>query len=136
MERVHLADRGSAADPGADARALGPDKRERWAKEFLKEEAALRRYVLRELERRGPVLSRELEHHAARADERYVWWGTRAQLTWMLELLHRAADRSDGAAVGGQRLWDLAERWYPDRDRAGRRSTPGSATSGVFVRSA
>jgi uncharacterized protein YcaQ len=94
----------------------GQYKWQRWAKEFLQEEAGLRRYVLRELERRGPLLSRELEHDAARADERYVWWGTRAQLTWMLELLHR---RGRLAVVGrrdGQRLWDLAERWWPETE--------------------
>jgi uncharacterized protein YcaQ len=91
-------------------------KRDQWAKEFLVEHAGLRRYVLRELERRGPLLSRELEHDAARADERYVWWGTRAQLTWMLELLHR---RGRLAVVGrrdGQRLWDLAGRWWPETE--------------------
>ncbi|MGH2931940.1 MAG: DNA glycosylase AlkZ-like family protein, partial [Gaiellaceae bacterium] len=42
-------------------------KRDQWAKEFLQEQAGLRRYVLRELERRGPLLSRELEHQSARA---------------------------------------------------------------------
>jgi uncharacterized protein YcaQ len=94
----------------------GHYKAQRWAKEFLQEQAGLRRYVLRELERRGPLLSRELEHDAARAEERYVWWGTRAQLTWMLELLHR---RGKLAVVGrrdGQRLWDLAERWWPETE--------------------
>jgi uncharacterized protein len=91
----------------------GQYKWQRWAKEFLKEQAALRRYVLRELERRGPSLSRDLEHPAARADERYVWWGTRAQLTWMLELLHRRGLIAVAGRRGGQRLWDLAERWYP-----------------------
>jgi uncharacterized protein len=91
----------------------GRYKWQRWAKEFLKEQAKLRKYVLRELERRGPLLSRELEHPAARADERYVWWGTRAQLTWMLELLHRRGLIAVAGRVGGERLWDLAERWYP-----------------------
>src|SRR6266536_3551311 len=33
----------------------------RWRREFLRENAAFRRYLLRELERRGPLLSRELE---------------------------------------------------------------------------
>jgi uncharacterized protein len=87
---------------------------QRWAKEFLKEQAGLRRYVLRELERRGPLPSRELEHRAARADERYVWWGTRAQLTWMLELLHFRGRIAVAGRRAGQRLWDLAERWYPE----------------------
>ena len=94
----------------------GHYKWQRWAKEFMQEQAGLRRYVLRELERRGPLLSRELEHDAARSDEQHVWWGTRAQLTWMLELLHR---RGRLAVVGrrdGQRLWDLAERWWPETE--------------------
>jgi uncharacterized protein len=92
----------------------GHYKWQRWAKEFLKEQAGLRRYVLRELEQRGPSLSRDLEHSAARADERYVWWGTRAQLTWMLNLLHRRGLIAVAGRRGGQRLWDLAERWYPE----------------------
>jgi uncharacterized protein len=92
----------------------GHYKWQRWAKEFLKEQAGLRRYVLRELERRGPLLSRELEHRAARADERYVWYGTRAQLTWMLELLHRRGRIAVAGRRAGQRLWDVAERWYPE----------------------
>jgi hypothetical protein len=94
----------------------GHYKWQRWAKEFLKEQSGLRRYVLRELERRGPLLSRDLEHHAARAEERYVWWGTRAQLTWMLDLLHRRGRLAVVGRRGGQRLWDLAERWYPETE--------------------
>jgi uncharacterized protein len=94
----------------------GRYKWQRWAKEFLKEQTALRRYVLRELDRRGPLLSRDLEHPAARADERYAWWGTRAQLTWMLELLHRRGLIAVAGRRGGQRVWDLAERWYPETE--------------------
>jgi uncharacterized protein len=94
----------------------GHYKWQRWAKEFLKEQSKLRKYVLRELERHGPMLSRDLEHPAARADERYVWWGTRAQLTWMLELLHRRGLIAVAGRRGGQRLWDLAERWYPETE--------------------
>jgi uncharacterized protein YcaQ len=94
----------------------GTLKWQRWAKEFLKKETGLRTYVLRELERRGPMLSRELEHDKARAEERYVWWGTRAQLTWMLELLARRGRIAVVGRQGGQRLWDLAERWYPETE--------------------
>ncbi len=94
----------------------GPQKRHQWAKEFLKEQAGLRRYVLRELEQRGPLLSRELEHRAARAEERTVWWGTRAHLTWMLELLHSRGQIAVAGRQAGQRLWDLAERWYPETE--------------------
>ena len=91
----------------------GRYKRERWALEFLKEQSALRRYVLRELERRGPLPSRELEHTDARFHERTVWWGTRAQLTWMLELLHLRGQIAVAGRLGTHRLWDLAERVYP-----------------------
>jgi uncharacterized protein YcaQ len=94
----------------------GHYKWQRWAKEFLKEQTGLRRYVLRELERRGPIPSRELEHPETRATERYVWWGTRAQLTWMLELLHRRGRIAVAGRNGGQRLWDLAERVYPETE--------------------
>ena len=94
----------------------GQLKWQRWAKEFLKEQAGLRKYVLRELEQRGPLPSRELEHHAARADERTVWWGTRAQLTWMLELLHRRGKIAVAGRQTGQRLWDIAERWWPETE--------------------
>ncbi len=72
--------------------------------------------MLRELERRGPMLSRDLEHPDARCHERTVWWGTRAQLTWMLELLHRRGHIAVAGRQGGQRLWDLAERWYPETE--------------------
>ena len=92
----------------------GPLKRDRWAKQFMQEQAGLKRYVLRELERRGPMPSRELEHRSARADERYVWWGTRAHLMWMLELLHLRGRIAIAGRQSGQRLWDLAERWYPE----------------------
>jgi uncharacterized protein YcaQ len=91
-------------------------KRDQWAKEFLKEQSGLRRYVLRELERRGPLPSRELEHTDARYHERTVWWGTRAQLTWMLELLHLRGVIAVAGRDGTHRLWDLAERVYPSME--------------------
>ena len=94
----------------------GSLKWQRWQKDFLQEQAGLKRYVLRELERGGPMPSRELEHHAARADERTVWWGTRAHLTWMLELLHQRGRIAVAGRQSGQRLWDLAERWYPETE--------------------
>jgi uncharacterized protein YcaQ len=83
---------------------------------FLKENAGYRRYVLRELERRGPLLSRELEDHAGHRREAHPWWGER-KMALMLMVL---ADRGEVAVVGrrgGQRVWDLAERWYPEVGR-------------------
>jgi len=86
---------------------------ERHGADFLRENAAFRRYVLRELERRGPLLSREIEDHASMRREAHVWWGTR-KMGLLLELL---SSRGEVAIVGrrnGQRLWDLGERWYPE----------------------
>jgi uncharacterized protein YcaQ len=95
-------------------RNRGPHANQR-AADYLKENAAFRRYVLRELERRGPLLSREIEDHASMRREHHVWWGTR-KMGLMLELL---SSRGDVAVVGrrkGQRLWDLADRWYPETE--------------------
>jgi uncharacterized protein YcaQ len=91
----------------------GSTKRDQWAKEFLQDQSALRRYVLRELKQRGPLPSRELAHTDARLHERTVWWGTRAQLMWVLELLHQRGQIAVAGRDGTHRLWDLAERVYP-----------------------
>jgi uncharacterized protein len=63
-------------------------KYERWSHEFLEQNARFKRYVLRELERNGPMLSRDLQHELApRPDEPHRWWGTR-EVTLMLEILY------------------------------------------------
>jgi uncharacterized protein YcaQ len=89
---------------------------ERRGDEFLAKNARYKRHVLRELERNGPMLSRELEDHSVRTFESGGWWGNR-NVAVMLEILH---GRGRVAIVGrrnGQRLWDLAERWYPAVER-------------------
>jgi hypothetical protein len=87
-----------------------------WAKDFMKEQSGLRRYILRELERDGPLPSRELQHHAAQYKESTVWWGTRAQMMWMLELLHRRGKIAVAGRQSGHRLWDLAGRVWPETE--------------------
>jgi uncharacterized protein YcaQ len=87
---------------------------ERRGIDFLRANARFKRHVLAELERRGPLLSRELEGELGGQGERHVWWGRHVPL--LLMLLH---DRGLVAVVGrrgGQRLWDLAERWYPETE--------------------
>jgi uncharacterized protein len=88
----------------------------RRANEFLNANAAFRRYVLRELDARGPLLSREIEDHVSMNRDAHDWWGVR-KMGLMLEVL---AGRGEVAVVGRrgkQRLWDLAERWYPETER-------------------
>ncbi|TML71882.1 MAG: winged helix-turn-helix domain-containing protein [Actinobacteria bacterium] len=85
---------------------------ERKVLEFMRTNAGYKRYVLKELERSGPLLSRELADHSVRTWKSHGWHGNR-NVALLLEILHT---RGVVAIVGrrnGQRLWDLAERWYP-----------------------
>jgi uncharacterized protein YcaQ len=90
---------------------------ERRGAEFLKANARFRRYILKELERDGPLFSRDLQDHSkSRWESDSRWWGSR-NVAVMLELLH---GRGEVAVVGrrdGQRLWDLAARWYPETEK-------------------
>jgi uncharacterized protein YcaQ len=86
---------------------------ERRGTEFLRKNAPFRRYVLRELERRGPLLSRELVDTSVRTWKSHGWYGSR-NVTVMLELLEGRGQVAIVGRRGGHRLWDLADRWYPD----------------------
>jgi uncharacterized protein YcaQ len=90
-------------------------KAERWVHDFLTENRAFRRYVLRELERRGPLLSRELEDRSLGAKEERRWYGSR-NVGLMLTSLHLRGEVAIAGRVGGQRRWDLAERILPPTD--------------------
>jgi uncharacterized protein len=83
---------------------------------FLRENAGFKRYVLRELELRGPLPSRELEDRSRRRRGPHPWWGSR-QVTLMLEILHGRGVVAVAGRQGRQRLWDLGERWYPETER-------------------
>ncbi len=83
---------------------------------FLKENAGFRRYVLREIDRRGPLLSRDLEDHSKGEPRNHRWYGNR-RVGIMLGLLHRRGEIAIVGRQGGERLWDLAERWYPETER-------------------
>jgi uncharacterized protein YcaQ len=96
-------------------RRPGPSARERWWQEFLRQNAPFRRYVLRELEQRGPLLSRDIEDRAGQRRGTHRWYGSR-QVAQLLELLHRRGELAVVGRRSGQRLWDLAERWYPETD--------------------
>ena len=85
------------------------------ASEFLHENRGFRRYVLRELEKRGPLLSREIEDHAGFEREHHEWWGAR-KMGLMLEILAARGEVAVVGRSGKQRRWDLAERWYPQTE--------------------
>jgi uncharacterized protein YcaQ len=83
---------------------------------YLKENAAFRRYVLRELDARGPLLSREIADHASMNRDAHRWWGSR-KMGLMLQVLNARGDVAVVGRRGGQRVWDIAERWYPQSEK-------------------
>jgi uncharacterized protein YcaQ len=90
-------------------------KRDRWRHEFVRQNASFRRYVLRELERRGPLLSRDLEDRSISRGGGHRWFGNR-YVGRMLHILHIYGEIAVVGRRGRQRLWDLAERWYPETE--------------------
>jgi len=84
--------------------------------DFLKENAAYRKHILRELEQRGPLLSREIEDHKPSGREAHRWWGAR-KMGLMLGVLNARGEVAVVGRRGKQRVWDLAERWYPESER-------------------
>jgi uncharacterized protein len=98
-------------------RRPGATASERMSNEILREHASLKRYILRELERDGPLPSRVLrEHSSAKRDEKHPWWGAR-NVSLMLQILNTRGVVAVVGRSGGSRLWDLAERWYPEVER-------------------
>ncbi|HWG55748.1 MAG TPA: crosslink repair DNA glycosylase YcaQ family protein [Gaiellaceae bacterium] len=86
---------------------------QRWAREFLTENRAFRRYVLTELERRGPLPSRELEDRSKGPRTRHRWWGSR-RVGLMLLALHLYGEVTVAGRQGAERLWDVTERVWPE----------------------
>jgi uncharacterized protein len=82
---------------------------------WLKANPAFRRYVLRELRERGPLLSREIEDAPGHRRQDHRWWGQR-KIGLMLECLSARGEVAVVGRQGKQRVWDLAERWYPETE--------------------
>jgi uncharacterized protein YcaQ len=83
--------------------------------EFLRTNARFKRHLLRELETRGPLPSREIEADLMVSRDPHDWWGSR-KVSLMLELLEGRGVVAVAGRQGKQRLWDLAERWYPQAE--------------------
>jgi uncharacterized protein len=91
--------------PGAYARS-------NYIREWLAGNAGFRRYVLRELRRRGPLRSRELEDRAE-----LPWktggWNDGKSLGIMLETLWDGGKIGIARREGNERFWDVGERVFP-----------------------
>jgi uncharacterized protein YcaQ len=79
---------------------------------WLDANESFRRYVLRELDRQGALLSRELEDRSRTPWKSTGWTGNR-NVGQMLQFLNARGDVAIAGRRGKQRLWDLAERVYP-----------------------
>jgi len=90
-------------------------KRDHWIRDFLRENARFRRHILRELEQDGPKLSRDFEHELMPAGQAHRWWGDR-QVRLMLDILTARGEVAVAGRVGKLRLWDLAERVFPEAE--------------------
>jgi uncharacterized protein YcaQ len=83
--------------------------------EFLRTNARFKRHLLRELEKRGPLPSREIEADLMVSRDPHDWWWSR-KVSLMLELLEGRGVVAVAGRQGKQRLWDLADRWYPEAE--------------------
>ena len=99
----------------AEFRRGGKLKRDQWIREFLRENARFRRHVLRELERNGPLLSRDLQHDLMPAGQAHRWWGDR-NVRLMLDILAARGEIAVAGRAGKQRVWDLGERVFPETE--------------------
>ncbi len=72
-----------------------------------------RRDILRRLESSGPLTSRDLPDHCA-VPWKSSGWNNNRTVTQLLELMVHSGDVAVAGRVGRERLWDLAERVYPD----------------------
>jgi uncharacterized protein len=91
----------------------GYNSRHRYVAEWLRRNDSFRRYVVRELRRRGPLRTRDLENRAAWHWKTGGWNDDGNDVAMMLEALWRKGTVMIAGRDGQQRVWDLAERRLP-----------------------
>ena len=83
-----------------------------YVRRWMDDNTAFQAYILDELQKRGPLLSRDLDDRAE-----VPWqtggWNDGKNLSRMLEILWRAGDIAISGRQGSQRAWDLSERVLP-----------------------
>ncbi len=85
----------------------------REAVEWVRANDACRVDILRRLGATGPLPSRELPDSCAVPWQSTGWTNNR-NVTKLLELMMRRGEVAIAGRIGSERLWDLAERVYPD----------------------
>ncbi|CAN5534589.1 winged helix-turn-helix domain-containing protein [soil metagenome] len=79
---------------------------------WMRANAALRRYILAELRRRGPLRSRDLEDRSSVAWDSTGWTGGR-NVGRMLDFLWAQGKVMIAGRSGTERMWHVADRWLP-----------------------
>ncbi|HEX3508921.1 MAG TPA: crosslink repair DNA glycosylase YcaQ family protein, partial [Candidatus Dormibacteraeota bacterium] len=82
-------------------------------KEWMTANAEFRSYLLAELEKRGPLRSRQLEDRAAVASWPSSGWNDGRTTGQMLDFLSARGEIAISGREGNDRLWDLAHRIHP-----------------------
>jgi uncharacterized protein YcaQ len=82
-------------------------------RDWLEDNEPFRHDILDRLEMEGPLLSREIPDTSVVPWESSGWTNNR-NVTQMLEILAMRGEVAIAGRRDGQRLWDLAERVYPD----------------------
>jgi uncharacterized protein YcaQ len=103
----------------ADTMARYPSWTGLWServKAWLEKNATLRRQILIQLRKRGPIPSRELKG-LTHVRWQATGWTSDRNVSQMLGFLHRQGKVVIAGRQGQQRLWDLAERWLPSDSR-------------------
>ena len=82
---------------------------------WFRDNDSFRKDILKLLEKSGPLVSREIPDTCAVPWASSGWTNNR-NVTQMLEFMMMRGEIAISARVGRERVWDLAERVYPDVD--------------------
>ena len=82
-------------------------------RDWVRDNDGCRRDILKRLRTSGPLPSRDLPDTCVRPWKSSGWTNDR-NVTQLLEMMVRRGEVAVAGRIGGERLWDLASRVYPD----------------------
>lgn len=82
---------------------------------WLRANETFRNYMLAKMRERGPMLSRDFEDRAIEPWQSKGWTGNR-NVSQMLAFLSARGEIAIVGRKGSQRVWDLADRWFPETE--------------------
>lgn len=85
-----------------------------YVRDWLRANDSFRRYVLREVRRRGPLRARDLENRAAEGWRTGGWNDEGQNVPMLLDILWNQGKVMIVGRDGQQRVWDLTERSLPE----------------------